>query len=158
VPVLYSKPDCNFFMIRNMNHILTNFLNAIRKPSEDPLTFELVACILKSCPDQLHFYLPFLRQSCLPRCSNNWLQSAAYVRKVCTEIWSNYFLWLVCFCCFWCCQNKLSMKQKRLKIYQILCFCMSSNVSVLSSAGRFFLFCDAIIRNSYSCGKGWTDY
>ena len=65
-----------------MNHILTNFMNNLKKPHGDNLKSELIIEVLKVCPDQLHWYLPSLKDSVTPRLSGNWIKCMEFVIKV----------------------------------------------------------------------------
>ena len=65
-----------------MNHTLTNFLTSLSKAHLMPYKQDLVVEILRSCPDQLHWYLPSLKHSLSPRLSSAWQHCVKFLIKV----------------------------------------------------------------------------
>ncbi len=69
-------------LCRNLNHVLTHLLTSLERPHHDPRLSELVIQILKACPDQLHWYLPHLKDSVTPRPSPQWHTCVDFILKV----------------------------------------------------------------------------
>lgn len=52
------------------------------RPHKCELACEFVVSVLKICPDQMNYYMPYLKDSLKPRLSSQWLNALKAVMKV----------------------------------------------------------------------------
>jgi len=74
-----------FIRCRNVNRMLTSLLLTLKQQQQnqrDPLKTELINAILRAAPDQLYYFLPVYSQSCTPRPTQAWLDTARFLHKV----------------------------------------------------------------------------